>query len=68
MWSSVQPGSADLCFLTDAPLREWIEHLTTHQVDIEDGPVDRSGATGPLASIYVRDPDGNLIEIAVPKP
>ena len=61
-----QPGSADLCFLTDAPVRDWVEHLTTHQVEIEDGPVARSGARGPILSLYLRDPDGNLIEVSVP--
>ncbi|MDW4500140.1 VOC family protein [Sulfitobacter sp. D35] len=62
-----RPGSADLCFLTDAPLDEWLAHLETHQVEIEDGPVPRSGARGPITSVYVRDPDGNLIEISVPE-
>lgn len=61
------PGTADLCFLTDAPLSEWKTHLTTHQVDIEDGLVPRSGARGPITSLYVRDPDGNLIEVSVPR-
>jgi catechol 2,3-dioxygenase-like lactoylglutathione lyase family enzyme len=59
-------GTADICFLTDAPLGEWMAHLTTHQVDILEGPVKRSGATGPITSLYLRDPDGNLIEVAVP--
>ena len=61
------PGTADLCFLTDAPLADWMAHLTTHQVQIEDGPVPRSGATGPINSLYLRDPDGNLIEVSVPR-
>lgn len=58
------PGSADLCFLTQTPLAEWQAHLAAHGIAIEDGPVPRSGATGPILSIYLRDPDGNLIEIA----
>lgn len=58
------PGSADLCFLTHTPLAEWQVHLATQGVRIQDGPVQRTGATGPLLSIYVRDPDGNLIEIS----
>ena len=58
------PGSADLCFLTDSPLESVIAHLETLGVSIELGPVDRTGATGPLRSVYCRDPDGNLIEIS----
>lgn len=57
-------GAADLCFLSDTPLAEWIAHLAAHDVGIEDGPVARTGATGPIMSIYIRDPDGNLIEIS----
>lgn len=60
------PGSADLCFLTDATMDDWLNHLAIHQVDIEDGPIARSGATGPLVSLYLRDPDHNLIEVSVP--
>lgn len=58
------PGSADLCFLSDLPLNIWQRHLSAHKVKIEDGPVQRSGATGPILSIYLRDPDGNLIEVS----
>lgn len=58
------PGSADLCFLSDTPLEQIIESLKAESVAIVEGPVDRTGATGPIRSIYVRDPDGNLIEIA----
>ena len=58
------PGSADLCFLSDTPLADWIDHLTARGVNIEEGPVARTGAMGPILSIYLRDPDGNLIEIA----
>ena len=63
---SPTPGSADLCFLTDTSMDEWLLHLAVHQVDIEEGPVARTGATGPITSIYVRDPDQNLIEVSVP--
>ncbi|WP_187429356.1 Virulence protein [Roseobacter fucihabitans] len=62
-----QPGTADVCFLTDAPVEAWISHLTTHQIDIEDGPIDRLGAIGPIVSLYLRDPDDNLIEVSVPQ-
>lgn len=61
------PGSADLCLLTDAPMADWLAHLARHDVEIEEGPVTRTGATGPISSIYLRDPDRNLIEVSVPK-
>jgi catechol 2,3-dioxygenase-like lactoylglutathione lyase family enzyme len=57
-------GSADLCFLSDDPLDSWIDHLEREGVDLLEGPVQRIGALGPMDSIYCRDPDGNLIEIA----
>ncbi|MGV6847110.1 MAG: VOC family protein [Marinibacterium sp.] len=60
------PGSADLCFLTDFPLTDWQAHLTALAIPIIDGPIPRSGAAGPIRSLYLRDPDGNLIEIAEP--
>ncbi|QIE44737.1 VOC family protein [Pseudohalocynthiibacter aestuariivivens] len=60
------PGSADLCFLTETPLDAWQAHLSTHGIQIEAGPVPRSGATVPIISLYIRDPDENLIEIALP--
>ena len=58
------PGSADLCVLSDTPLGAWQTHLSAQNVTIEEGPVPRTGATGPILSIYLRDPDGNLIEVA----
>lgn len=57
-------GSADLCLLTDMPLDEVMNHLTSHNVAIIDGIVPRTGAVGKINSIYVNDPDGNLIEIS----
>lgn len=61
---AVMPGSADLCFLSETPLEEWQAHLAAKGVKLEDGPVQRTGATGPITSIYLRDPDGNLLEIS----
>ncbi|MCG7873015.1 MAG: VOC family protein [Candidatus Thiodiazotropha lotti] len=58
------PGSADLCFLTEAPVSEVAVHLERNQVEIIEGPVERTGAEGAILSIYLRDPDGNLLEIA----
>jgi catechol 2,3-dioxygenase-like lactoylglutathione lyase family enzyme len=58
------PGSADLCFLTDVPLADVLAHLAGQAVVVIEGPVRRTGATGPILSVYFRDPDGNLIEVA----
>ncbi|MDU8910178.1 VOC family protein [Aestuariicoccus sp. MJ-SS9] len=58
------PGSADLCFLSETGLETWQQHLAGLGVAVLEGPVDRTGAQGPIRSIYLRDPDGNLIEIA----
>ena len=58
------PGSADLCFITHTPLDQVIVHLQANSVPIIVGPVQRTGAKGSLTSIYVRDPDGNLIELS----
>lgn len=60
------PGSADLCFITEMPMQHIISHLSSCDVSIIEGPVKKTGTTGPLLSIYIRDPDGNLIEIANP--
>ena len=64
--SRPMPGSADLCFLTDAPLSEWQAHFAVRGIVVVEGPVRRTGAAGPIVSLYIRDPDGNLIEVAVP--
>ena len=58
------PGSADICLLTAEPLAQWITHLKSCGVAIEQGPVRRTGARAPIESIYLRDPDGNLVEIS----
>ncbi len=58
------PGSADLCFITTTPIEEFARHLAVQSIAIVEGPVARTGAVGPIRSIYVRDPDLNLIEIA----
>ena len=60
------PGSADLCFLTETPLDDIIMHLGDYGIRVLEGPVVRTGANGPIISIYIRDPDNNLIEIANP--
>lgn len=59
------PGSVDLCFVAREPLVKIISHLEGCGVNIIEGPVERTGAMGPMTSIYIRDPDQNLIEIAV---
>lgn len=59
------PGSADLCFLTETQLDSWAGHFEAQGVPVEIGPVPRTGATGPITSLYLRDPDGNLIEVSV---
>ncbi len=58
------PGSADLCFLTNSSVAEVVEHLEANSVEIIEGPVRRTGATGPIKSVYFRDPDGNLLEVS----
>jgi len=58
------PGSADLCFLTSVPLDQVQAHLAVAGVTIIEGPVRRTGATGPILSVYLRDPDRNLIEVS----
>ena len=58
------PGSDDLCFLTDASPSDVVHHLRAAGIGIEEGPVEKKGARGPICSVYVRDPDGNLIEVS----
>jgi catechol 2,3-dioxygenase-like lactoylglutathione lyase family enzyme len=59
----VRPGNSDLCFVWDGPIEQAIEHLRREQVEVELGPVERTGAGGRGASIYFRDPDGSLLEL-----
>jgi len=58
------PGSADICLIAATPLAEVIRHLLECGVEIIEGPVQRTGAIGPILSVYFRDPDGNLIEVS----
>ena len=58
------PGSADLCLISSTPLEAVIAHLDACEVEIIEGPVQRTGAVGTLHSVYFRDPDANLIEVS----
>lgn len=62
------PGSADLCLLTSATPEEVVARLRECGVEILGGPVERTGATGSIVSVYFRDPDGNMIEVSAPPP
>ena len=57
-------GTTDICFLSSTPLEKWELIFLKHGIEIEDGPVKKTGATGPIMSLYIRDPDKNLIEIS----
>lgn len=57
-------GAIDICLLTRTPIEEVVRHLEACGVAVELGPVERAGAQGPLLSVYLRDPDGNLVEIS----
>jgi catechol 2,3-dioxygenase-like lactoylglutathione lyase family enzyme len=61
---SPTPGSADICLIAATPLSEVIDHLRLCGVPILEGPIARTGAIGPITSVYFRDPDNNLIEVA----
>ena len=60
----IVPGSEDFCLLTDTPIDDVLAHLGACDVAVEIGPVRRQGAAGTLNSVYFRDPDGNLVEVA----
>lgn len=57
-------GSGDLCLVTDMATDDLLAHLANEDVAILEGPVSKSGAQGPITSVYFNDPDGNLIEVA----
>ena len=59
------PGSLDLCFIAAVPLDEVVARLKAKKIPIIEGPVKKTGAAGPIRSVYVRDPDLNLVEISV---
>lgn len=61
---NVKDGSADLCFIIDESLEDVIDYLKSVDIEIEEGIVERTGATGNIKSIYLRDPDMNLIELS----
>ncbi|WAX71390.1 VOC family protein [Gallibacterium anatis] len=60
----VQAGSADLCFIVSEPLEQVLDYLKEQHLSIEEGIVERTGAVGKIRSVYLRDPDGNLIELS----
>lgn len=59
------PGSVDICLITEDSLDKVVAHLNSCGIKIEEGPIKRTGATGSIESVYLRDPDFNLIEISV---
>ena len=61
------PGSADFCLLVEGPLSDVERELAEAGIAVEVGPVDKTGAEAPLRSVYVRDPDGNLVELSEPR-
>jgi catechol 2,3-dioxygenase-like lactoylglutathione lyase family enzyme len=59
----VRPGTGDLCFEWPGPIEEALDHLRVHEVELEAGPLERTGARGRGLSLYFRDPDGSLLEL-----
>lgn len=64
MAGNVAAGSADLCFISETPVDDVIDHLASCRVVVIEGPVERTGAMSKLMSVYFRDPDDNLIEVS----
>ncbi len=62
--SRPMPGSSDFCLITKERMEDVVAHLAGCDVEIEEGPVPRTGALGPVSSVYFRDPDGNLVEVS----
>lgn len=62
------PGSGDLCFVVEEPISAVLAHVERLAIAVEEGPVERTGALGPIRSIYLRDPDMNLVEVATYDP
>ncbi|WP_188007954.1 VOC family protein [Photobacterium damselae] len=60
----VQPGSADLCFIADVDIADFCAHCSSLNIPILQGPIQRTGAMGSITSVYIRDPDGNLLELS----
>lgn len=58
------PGSIDICLITETPMDDVLRHLESVDVHVLEGPIERTGATGPILSVYFRDPDENLIEVS----
>ena len=58
------PGSADLCLIVTQPIEAIVAHLASKNIPLHEGPIARTGAKGPIMSVYIRDPDGNLLELA----
>lgn len=58
------PGSGNFCLLTETSIDDVVMHLQQHAIEIIDGPGQRAGATGPILSVYFKDPDGNLVEVS----
>lgn len=61
---SPAPGTQDICLITQKPIADVVQHLETCEIEIEDGPIRKTGAAGPIMSVYFRDPDQNLVEVS----